>query len=247
MDKTGVYAQKAGQYAAGRAGYAAKAIERIASLVPAGLCVADIGSGTGILSQELVQRGYRVYGVEPSKAMRQKAEARLVGEDGFVSIAGTAEQTGLLQNSVDCIVAASAFHWFNLRGFHLECRRILRDGGKVALLINRRDAGDALSKEQAQICREHCPSFKSFSHGAEYADENCAAFFSNYKYEEYEYDLVYTGEQFLARSLSSSYSPSPQEPGYAAYEKALGDLIKRHERDGMIVVQNRTALWHGEI
>ena len=76
--------------------------------------IADIGSGTGKLSELLLQSGFRVIGVEPNEQMRGAAEELLDGNANFQSVDGTAENSTLNENSVDLIVAAQAFHWFDI-------------------------------------------------------------------------------------------------------------------------------------
>src|SRR6266404_6359884 len=74
-----------------------------------GHVIADIGSGTGLLSELFLKNGNRVFGVEPNEAMRQAGEEHLVSYDGFTSINGSAEATTLLNASVDFVTAAQAF------------------------------------------------------------------------------------------------------------------------------------------
>ena len=101
--------------------------------------VADIGSGTGIFSRLLLERGNRVYCVEPNGDMRQTAEKDLSSFENFYTVGAPAENTGLLERSVDFVTAAQAFHWFDRQRFKSECRRILKDCGKVLLVWNIRD------------------------------------------------------------------------------------------------------------
>src|SRR3954462_7304824 len=75
--------------------------------------IADIGSGTGISSKPFLQNGNTLYGIEPNAPMRQAAERLLGSFPNFRSIDGTAEGTTLANGSVDLIVAAQAFHWFD--------------------------------------------------------------------------------------------------------------------------------------
>ncbi len=55
--------------------------------------IADVGSGTGILSELFLQNGNRVFGVEPNAQMREVGERRLQRYTRFASVAGTAEAT----------------------------------------------------------------------------------------------------------------------------------------------------------
>src|SRR5207244_13391706 len=80
-------------YARYRPSYPAAAIDLLEAscgLSPAAV-VADVGSGTGILTELLLARGARVLAVEPNRGMRDAAEARLGGQARFVSVHGTAE------------------------------------------------------------------------------------------------------------------------------------------------------------
>src|SRR5690606_27574342 len=81
------------------------------------------------------------YGVEPNDAMRAEAERSLAAEPRFVSVAGTAEATTLDKASVDLIVAAQSFHWFEVHRCGREWRRILRRPGFAAIVWNDRRPG----------------------------------------------------------------------------------------------------------
>src|SRR5258708_18011812 len=80
-----------------------------------GHVIADIGSGTGLLSELFLKNGNRVFGVEPNEVMRQAGEEHLASYGGFTSINGSAEATTLLHASVEFLTAAQAFHWFKPR------------------------------------------------------------------------------------------------------------------------------------
>ena len=56
-----------------------------------GSVVADVGSGTGILTSLFLRLGCDVFAVEPNAAMRAAAEEQLADMPGFHSIQGTAE------------------------------------------------------------------------------------------------------------------------------------------------------------
>jgi SAM-dependent methyltransferase len=114
-------------------------LERRLGLSPSSV-VADLGSGTGILSRLLLRSGARVLGVEPNAAMRAAAERDLAGQKDFTSVEGTAEWTGLAPGSVDLVTAGQAFHWFDVPRTRVEVRRILRPQCGVALIWNVRSA-----------------------------------------------------------------------------------------------------------
>ena len=100
--------------------------------------IADVDSGTGISTKLFLENGNTVYGVEPNQKMRQAAEAFLQAYPHFRSIAGTAEATTLPDQLVDYVVAAQAFHWFNIPATRQEFARVLKPDGWVVLLWNSR-------------------------------------------------------------------------------------------------------------
>ena len=70
--------------------------------------------------------------------MRQAAEEYLKDFPRFISHDGTAENTNLADSSIDFVIAAQAFHWFDADKTRDEFRRILKPGGYVALIWNER-------------------------------------------------------------------------------------------------------------
>lgn len=122
---------KAEIYARYRLPYADDAVRFVIDQVGrAGCAVADIGAGTGLLTRHFLGRAATVYAVEPEPAMRAILERDL---KGVVSVGGTAEATGLPDQSVDLIVAGNAFHRFDPVGALAEFARILRPGGWLAI------------------------------------------------------------------------------------------------------------------
>jgi 16S rRNA A1518/A1519 N6-dimethyltransferase RsmA/KsgA/DIM1 with predicted DNA glycosylase/AP lyase activity len=72
--------------------------------------VADIGSGTGILSEMFLRNGNILLGVEPNEGMRKIAEANLGSYPNFKSVNGSAESTKLSEGSDDFITAGQLIH-----------------------------------------------------------------------------------------------------------------------------------------
>jgi SAM-dependent methyltransferase len=91
----------------------------------------------------LLDAGYRVFAIEPNEAMRAPAEKALGQRQGFVSVDARAEATGLAPRSVDAVIAAQAFHWFDPPRARAEFERILRPGGPILLVWNERRATQA--------------------------------------------------------------------------------------------------------
>jgi len=100
--------------------------------------VADIGAGTGILTELFLRNGNRVFAVEPNPEMREAGERQLKHDPNFLSVAGRAEATTLASGSVDIVAAGQAFHWFDRGPARDEFIRILKPGGWVVLIWNER-------------------------------------------------------------------------------------------------------------
>ena len=120
-------------YARGRPSYPAEAVEWIASRFAPDATVLDLAAGTGIFTSLLRPFAARLIAVEPVESMRAKIE----GAD--LVLDGTAESIPLDEASVDAVTVAQAFHWFRFDEALAEIARVLRPGGVLALVWNRRD------------------------------------------------------------------------------------------------------------
>ena len=109
--------------------------------------VADIGSGTGLLSRLFLQNGNKVFCVEPNDEMRSFAEQDLSRFPNFVSIKGRAEDTTLKDSSVDLVTVGQALHWFDHELAKKEFERILRNNRDVCIVYNDRSEKDPFMKE----------------------------------------------------------------------------------------------------
>src|SRR5258708_16073571 len=113
MDPTQRFSDRVENYVKFRPNYPDALIRFLLEQLPLPATIADIGSGTGILSDQLLQAGYAVFGVEPNAPMRREAERNLSRRPGFQSIVGTAEDTMLAPGSVEPVTCAQSFHWFH--------------------------------------------------------------------------------------------------------------------------------------
>lgn len=98
--------------------------------------VVDLGAGTGKLTRTLVALGHEVVAVEPLEQMLAQLRASVPGVE---ALSGSAEQIPLENESVDAVVVAQAFHWFDQPAALVEIARVLRPGGVVGLIWNARD------------------------------------------------------------------------------------------------------------
>jgi SAM-dependent methyltransferase len=121
-------------YERGRPTYPAEAVDWFTCGRPSR--VVDLGAGTGKFARQLISAGHDVIAVEPGTRMRDAL--RLAVPEAHV-VEGTAEKIPLPTTSVDVVVAAQAYHWFDRRVAHSEIARVLRPGGVFGVLWNIRD------------------------------------------------------------------------------------------------------------
>jgi SAM-dependent methyltransferase len=208
-------------------------LEREAGLRPDAV-VADIGSGTGISAEMFLKHGNKVYAVEPNEPMRSAAERLLAAYPKFHSIAATAEATTLADGSIDLITAAQAFHWFDRKKTRAEFARILKPGGKFAILFNTRlvDASMFLKGYEA-LSLEFATDYTQIDH-RNVDDLAVAEFFAPRRCEKRivpnHQVFDYTGLQ--GRLLSSSYAPPPGHERHEPMLAALRKLFDEHAKPG---------------
>ncbi|WHY86863.1 class I SAM-dependent methyltransferase [Neobacillus novalis] len=251
MKPTEKFTDKAEVYAKHRRGYTDEYIKYLltATSLNEGNVVADIGSGTGILSRQLLESGLTVIGVEPNDDMRTIAEQLLKQNSRFISMKAAAEHTTLDDKSVDLLTAAQAFHWFDKEKFKLECQRILRPSAKVALVWNSRDGSSALNIESAEICQRYCPNFKGFSGGIGETEDVFKQFYKNGKYDfrRFRNDLEFDFAGFLGRYLSASYAPKKTDKEHEPFISAFTNLFEKYGNNGKIIIPNVIRSYLGEV
>ncbi|HET9877307.1 MAG TPA: class I SAM-dependent methyltransferase [Mycobacterium sp.] len=146
QDRSLSFGSQAAAYERGRPSYPPEAIDW---LLPSGAGdVLDLGAGTGKLTARLVERGLDVVAVDPIAEMLEVLRAALPATRALL---GTAEQIPLPDNSVDAVLVAQAWHWFDPARAIPEVVRVLRPGGRLGLVWNTRDERLGWVKELGAI------------------------------------------------------------------------------------------------
>ena len=217
-------------------------------LTPASV-IADIGSGTGILTRMFLENGNRVYGIEPNQAMREAGEQLLTGYPGFVSVAATAEETTLPDQSVDFITAGQAFHWFDLARTRPEFARILKPGGWLVLIWNsRRVASTTSLAEYEQFLKTYGTDYGNVNHTNLNRDD-FQAFYNpgSYRLTHFDNQQVFDFEGLKGRFLSASYAPEPDHPNFEPMLADLRRLFDAHQVDGVVTIEYDTEVFYGQL
>ena len=242
------FSTKAANYARYRWHYSPHAIETIVEIarLTAASTVADIGSGTGILTRSLVGKVGRVYAVEPNEEMRQLAIEALAHCPTFTSVAGSAEATTLPSQSVDLITVAQALHWFEPYAARREFQRIMRPGGWLAVLWNR-NTDQRLNEALSEVFAED--NGWDTSPDTNRHPSQPLGFYLDDTSVQLAFDMAEqeTWEHFLGALSSDSHAPDPSRPLYPNFEQAARRVFDRLQRRGALEVRFTTELRIGRI
>jgi SAM-dependent methyltransferase len=192
--------------------------------------IVDVGCGTGISSRLFAERGYTVQGIEPNQDMRSKAEQAMTEAQTLSFTAGTAEQTGVASDSVDLVLSAQAFHWFDPAKALPEFRRILKPQGWVALIWNERDESDEFTRRYGEIFRTlpdtagvEIPRGKA---GNALLESNL---FENSHRDLFTSSQLLDEDGLIGRAFSASYAPK-ENPQKENFEKSLRALFQTYAK-----------------
>lgn len=209
--------------------------------------MADAGSGTGLLTRQLLDLGCQVFAIEPNASMRQAAEARLANDPRFVSVAAAAEATGLPGGSVDLVAAAQAFHWFDRARARMEFRRILNPPGWVALLWNYRipDATPFLRGYEA-LLRNYCPDYSEILDRDRHRRDVEEFFGGGVTVATFDNPQELDWSGLEGRHLSQSYVPL-KGPCFGPMMRELRQLFDTHHTAGRVVFEHETRVYLGTL
>jgi SAM-dependent methyltransferase len=245
------FSNRVADYVRYRPGYTAALIDLLRAECGLGSqhVVADVGSGTGLLSKLFLENGNRVFGVEPNQEMRQAGEEFLRSFPEFTSVTGSAESTTLGDSSIDFITAGQAFHWFDPQAARREFLRILKPGGWAVIAWHDR------RMEEAPLTREYEGLLERF--GIDYKRVK-----DSYP-ESKDINSFFSGGVFSARDLpnhqmldwqglrgrlrSSSFAPTEGHPDYAPMMAELERIFHVHQQDGSVRMEYFTRVYFGRL
>jgi SAM-dependent methyltransferase len=240
MSGIGRFSNRVSDYVSGRPGYPDGIVDWLVDTfgLPPSATVADIGAGTGISAALFLRHGLNVISVEPDDGMREAAIAALGADPRFRAVAATAEATTLTTGSVDAVVAAQAFHWFDRAGFRAETKRILKTEGVAALFWNvRRVDHSAFGAGYEALLREFGTDYLTVRHENVNDDELAEFFGGSFLRRSFDNVQHLDLDGLRARLLSSSYVPPIGHPNAERMLTALTALFRKHERGGGIAME----------
>jgi SAM-dependent methyltransferase len=207
--------------------------------------IADVGSGTGLLSRLFLDHGNRVFGVEPNREMRKAAEELFADNALFTSVAGSAEETTLTTRSVELVAAGQAFHWFDPQRSRAEFERILEPGGWATLIWNdRRKDSTPFLRAYEELLRTWATDYREVDH-TRIGQAEIESFFGPGGLVTASFDnhQSFDFEGLRGRLLSSSYTPAAGHPSHEPMLETLGTIFDTHQLDGQVTIEYDTRLY----
>lgn len=223
-------------------------LQTVLNLTPSTV-IADIGSGTGKSTEPFLKLGNPVFAVEPNQEMRQAAEQLLEHFPNFKSINGSAEATTLPAQSIDFIVAGTAFHWFEPKATRQEFQRILKPDAWVLLIWNVRDIErSTLMSAYDDFLLQYSIDYSQVKdvYGSSAGFDT---FFGvgNWQQTSFSNFQIFDFDSLIGRYLSSSFALTENHPNFAAAKAALRVIFDQHQEDGKVTFLYNTVLYYGKL
>jgi ubiquinone/menaquinone biosynthesis C-methylase UbiE len=247
--KQGDFSSLAKEYI-NRPGYSEIVLDALASYVGAArpdFRVADVGAGTGKLTENLLSLELKVVAVEPNDEMRAEGISYTAGQD-VEWRKGSGEHTGLPDAAFDWLLMGSAFHWVNLQEGLKEFHRVLKPGGFFTCLWNPRDLerSDLHRKIEARIY-ELAPHINRVSSGSSqytlhlFDDLISTGHFKNVLFSEARHEVAMTKERYIGawrsvNDIQAQAGPQVFEKIITAIEEEIADLDE-------VIVPYKTRAW----
>ena len=216
--------------------------------------VADVGAGTGKLTQELSDLGLSGCAVEPNDAMRQEglnapaSQAHVPQTSRFIWSEGTAEHTGLPSHSFDWVLMGSSFHWANTEEALTEFHRILKPGGYFTAIWNPREIeGHDLFERIEKVIYDALPNMKRVSSGSKKHVGDIEGkllstpYFGNIVFAEAPHSIVMSKERYLG--IWRSVNDIRVQAGEELFQRILQTIADILAPFDEITVYYRSRAW----
>lgn len=234
-----------------RPGYSTRVIRTLAAYIGAyrdGFSVADVGAGTGKLTEILIQQGFSGYAVEPNDAMREEGICSLGSNKQFQWFKGTAEETTLPDSCVDWVFMASSFHWADTELALKEFRRILKPGGFFTALWNPRDiTRSSLEQKIEGIIADIVPELNRVSSGSGKFTQDLGYKlqmtndFENLLFIEAEHEVFMDHERYLG--VWNSVNDIQAQAGPERFGQIMNAIREEIKNMDSISVPYKTRAW----
>lgn len=176
------------------------------------------------------------------------AAKRLLAQVGNIGwLHGSAEATGLPTGAMDLVTVAQAFHWFDRAAFRQECQRLLKPGGRVALIWNDRLTNTLFLKAYEEGLHAYSGDYEEVNH-RNLGEADFRAFFTGeFRLDRFENSQLFDLDGVLGRLNSSSYAPVAGTPAHDQMTALVRREFARHAVDGKIAFNYCTLVYSGRV
>ncbi|MCB8943403.1 MAG: class I SAM-dependent methyltransferase [Ardenticatenaceae bacterium] len=212
--------------------------------------IADVGAGTGKLTELFLENGNPVFAVEPNEDMLAAAQSLLGDYPNFYPIAATAEHTTLPDQSADFVTAAQAFHWFDHARAKVEFRRILKPRGTVLLIWNEWRHDSPFLQAYQEIVNQFSVDYGAVNRKrvtGESKEDILQAFLGSYQSRTFDNVQLFDFEGVKGRLLSSSYAPLRDHPNHQPMVAALRAAFDEYAENGRIPFAYDCHVHYGQL
>jgi ubiquinone/menaquinone biosynthesis C-methylase UbiE len=211
--------------------------------------VADIGSGTGLLSKLFLDHGNRVYGVEPNAEMRAGGQEFLGGYSNFQSVDASAEYTRLADCSFDFITVGQAFHWFDVAAAQREFHRILKPGGWVVIISQDRRINETpFAQEYERLLQRFGNDYKKIKDAYPETEKMRQLFeYGSFKLHTLPNHQDFDWDGLQGRLRSSSYAPTENDRNYGPMLKELHRIFDTYQTNGTVRMEYVAHIYLGQL
>lgn len=239
-----------------RPGYSKEILYMIKNYVEGDLTnqihVADIGAGTGKLTEDLVAIGITGVAIEPNRAMRNEGKRNEMVRKNFEWCEGSAENTGMGKNKFEWGLMGSSFHWTNAELALKEISRILKKDGYFTALWNPRLLTEGtINHEVEKIIQEEVSSIKRISSGniysvAEMTSRLCKGdYFGNVIYCEGIHTVEMKKERYI--DIWKSVNDVRVQAGEERFARILQRIEEFLDGKENLIIPYQTRAWTAQV
>jgi ubiquinone/menaquinone biosynthesis C-methylase UbiE len=210
--------------------------------------IADIGAGTGMLSEVFLANGNPVIAIEPNPEMRSACEQLLRTWPRLDIRNGTDEATGLPNASVSMVAAGRAFHWFDIPRALAEFRRILQPAGWMVLVSLGRDKDDTPQCRDFEYLLTHHGIDDNYARAGYRVHDNLQEFFAaDHYHAQIDGEQQLDWEAFLGQTMSLSVVPQAGHPRAEAFHHLLRDYFNTYASNGILTAPTKCWIDAGRL
>jgi len=219
---TEAFTGRARAYVMARPGYPDEAIEYIRGLAPVDAVFADVGAGTGKLTELIAGYGYEIFAVEPNADMREQLAITLAPFSNARIVDGLAEATTLADHSVDVITCAQTLNRVDIDAFRIECQRISKLEPIVVSLYNYNP------DEMESVLRY---------------EKSTGAFYRNPVVKEFSNPIFLTRDKWILYFSSMEGVPRKGDLGYEKHIAEINEIFDRDNVGGVLCLNLVTKVY----